>query len=151
MSEWRARARAVIDGVLAALPADAPPKQVRDALRAAYPWGERANHPYRCWLEEQRLALKRRGQAGKGGRPCVAFVCRMRGGDFPWLEVSCGWCESRFGTGGCMMCCRQRGQVASLVALPEYKAIRNASVKDELARLALADWLEERLGTRCGL
>lgn len=36
-------------------------KQVRRALREAYPWGERAMHPYKIWCDEikRQLGLKR--------------------------------------------------------------------------------------------
>lgn len=46
---------------------DAEEKDIRKALRDAYPWGPRENHPYKVWSEEVRLGLalwrRRRGIA----------------------------------------------------------------------------------------
>lgn len=45
---WRDIAKPIIAGVLAAN-AGADDKTIRRALRDAYPWGERAMHPYKVW------------------------------------------------------------------------------------------------------
>ena len=51
MSSWRDRCRPVIARVLKAT-AGKPEKEIRAALREAYPFGERAMHPYKVWLDE---------------------------------------------------------------------------------------------------
>lgn len=48
---WRDIAKPIIAGVLAAN-AGADDKTIRRALRDAYPWGERAMHPYKIWCDE---------------------------------------------------------------------------------------------------
>lgn len=30
-------------------------KEIRESLRAAYPWGERRMHPYKIWCDEIRV------------------------------------------------------------------------------------------------
>ncbi len=37
-----------------------PQREVRAALRAAYPFGPREHHPYRIWLDEVRIQTGRR-------------------------------------------------------------------------------------------
>jgi len=39
-------------------------KEIRKALRAAYPWGQRKYHPYKIWCDEikHQRGLKRRKQ-----------------------------------------------------------------------------------------
>lgn len=62
---WRHRAHAVIVSVLAATRGE-DERTVRRALRAAYPFGERTNWPYRVWLDEIKVqrGLKRRRARG---------------------------------------------------------------------------------------
>ena len=48
---WRDIAKPIISSVLAAN-AGADDKTIRRALREAYPWGERAMHPYKVWCDE---------------------------------------------------------------------------------------------------
>ena len=48
---WRDIAKPIISSVLAAN-AGADDKTIRRALRDAYPWGERAMHPYKVWCDE---------------------------------------------------------------------------------------------------
>lgn len=38
-------------------------KEIVRRIDAAYPFGERANHPYDMWLSERNVALHRLGQA----------------------------------------------------------------------------------------
>ena len=52
-SRWRARAAPIIFKVLLDT-AGLPMKDIRRALRAAYPFGPRKMHPYRIWLDEVR-------------------------------------------------------------------------------------------------
>lgn len=46
-------------------------KEIRKALREAYPWGERAMHPYKVWCSEVNKQLKSIGikSRGKVSRP----------------------------------------------------------------------------------
>lgn len=48
---WRDIAKPIISSVLATN-AGADDKTIRRALRDAYPWGERAMHPYKIWCDE---------------------------------------------------------------------------------------------------
>ena len=57
-SDWRLRARVAIAVALQQLPIGASYQQARDALFAAYPFGQRRHHPYRIFCEEQRAALE---------------------------------------------------------------------------------------------
>lgn len=50
---WRERARPIIARVLTET-AGRPEKEIRRALKEAFPWGPRAMHPYRAWLAEVR-------------------------------------------------------------------------------------------------
>jgi len=58
-SYWRRRAAPIIARVLAETKGK-PEAEVREALRAAYPFGPRAHHPYRIWLDEIRVQTGRR-------------------------------------------------------------------------------------------
>lgn len=152
-SRWRKSAREVIERTLAALPAGAPMKQVRQALRNAYPFGTREHYPYKCWLIEQRAALKRLGvKRAAAVAPAIFYTLHNldAAAGLPWLTVRCGWCNNRI-AGGCMMCCRWHARVLEVVKDAQFQVLRRA-VKDgdEVARAALGDWLEEQLGTRCG-
>lgn len=51
---WRDRARPIIARVLTETVGQSEP-EIKRALRAAYPFGERANHPYQIWLSEIRI------------------------------------------------------------------------------------------------
>lgn len=68
---WRDKARPVIERVLRET-VGKPEKEIRAALRDAYPFGERQYHPYKVWLDEirrQRTGAKpkpRRGTKARG-------------------------------------------------------------------------------------
>jgi hypothetical protein len=63
---WRDEARPIIARVIATV-GTSNRKQLKAALREAYPWGERAYHPYRIWCNEIRVQL---GEIpGPGTRP----------------------------------------------------------------------------------
>ena len=62
-SYWRAHAAPIIARVLVET-AGKPPKEVRAALRAAYPFGVRRHHPYRIWCDEIRVQTGRRKISG---------------------------------------------------------------------------------------
>ncbi len=57
-SRWRNLAAPIIAEVLRRFPEDSPER--RRALKDAYPFGERAMHPYKIWLSE----IKRQTQKG---------------------------------------------------------------------------------------
>ena len=50
-SRWRREARPIIEAVLRAHQGE-PEKQIRAALREAYPFGARQWHPYTVWRDE---------------------------------------------------------------------------------------------------
>lgn len=53
MSQWREDASRIIARVLKET-AGQEENAIRKALRDAYPWGERSNHPYKMWCSEVR-------------------------------------------------------------------------------------------------
>ncbi len=57
-SYWRKIAAPIIAGVLAETNG-MPAKEIRAALRQAYPFGVRRHHPYRIWLDEVRVQTGR--------------------------------------------------------------------------------------------
>lgn len=56
---WRQWAQKVIADVEKAFK-DRPYEDFRKALRDAYPFSMRENHPYKIWCDEQKKALARR-------------------------------------------------------------------------------------------
>jgi uncharacterized protein (TIGR02996 family) len=139
-SEWRTRARRVIDRVLAGLPADADEKTKRAAVREAYPFGPREHHPYKCWLAEVKAAL--------GVSPAVRTY-RVRWLVLPaptfYVRVDCGWCDTQVGP-GCLACGERRRVLAGLEDNADLLALVHAAREtpaDPVPRLALADWLDE--------
>lgn len=54
---WRQHCRPIIAQVIADNK-DKSEKEIRAALREAYPYGERANHPYATWCDEVKKQLK---------------------------------------------------------------------------------------------
>lgn len=55
-SDWRERARPIVEQVLKET-AGKTEKEIRKALREAYPFGQRKHHPYKIWLDE--IAVQR--------------------------------------------------------------------------------------------
>ncbi|MBF6596330.1 MAG: hypothetical protein IVW51_18025 [Thermaceae bacterium] len=55
-SMWRVRSRQIIRQIIAETGMADMPK-LKKALTAAYPFGPRANHPYKIWLNEVRVQL----------------------------------------------------------------------------------------------
>jgi hypothetical protein len=53
---WRSYATPLIRQVLKDN-AGKTDKEIRKALREAYPWGERAMHPYKIWCDEIKVQL----------------------------------------------------------------------------------------------
>jgi hypothetical protein len=66
VSHWRSAAAPIIANVLTET-SGKPDNEVRAALRAAYPFGQRKHHPYRIWLDEIRIQTGRR-QIGSRAR-----------------------------------------------------------------------------------
>lgn len=66
---WRERASEVILRTLAELPEDADTDTKVEAVRAAYPFGERKRRPYKIWCDEvQRLVYGRSKEQRKRER-----------------------------------------------------------------------------------
>lgn len=160
-SQWRVRSRQVIARVMASVPADATLPQVRRLLREAYPFGERAMHPYKMWCIEQRIALNTwRGKvAAKGSiksleRARTTAAVRMRFLRFsepspltgqPWLDVVCSWCDGSI-AGGCMVCVQCHNTMIEALHHPERKALAMAQrAGDKLAGKLLADWYRDHI------
>jgi len=59
MSTWRENAAPVISKVIQANP-EADEKTLRKLISAAYPFGQRAYHPYKIWLSEVKKQLAAR-------------------------------------------------------------------------------------------
>ena len=53
---WRDAARPIIARVIATVGREHP-RELRQALQDAYPWGPRENWPYKIWLSEIRYQL----------------------------------------------------------------------------------------------
>lgn len=63
-SGWRIHARRVIAQAFAdGRAVGETPEQLRARVDAAYPYGQRANWPYKCWLKERGEAFCREGVA----------------------------------------------------------------------------------------
>lgn len=56
---WRDSARPIIQEVLKAT-AGMEEKEIKKALREAYPFGERAYHPYKIWCDEIKVQRGKR-------------------------------------------------------------------------------------------
>jgi hypothetical protein len=56
---WRDAARPIIRQVLANNKGK-DEKEIRQALREAYPFGERKYHPYKIWLDEIKVQMGKR-------------------------------------------------------------------------------------------
>lgn len=67
-SYWRDKARPIIREVLAET-AGKPEREIKAALREAYPFGPRQYHPYKIWCDEIRRQRKTKPATG----PC--FSC----------------------------------------------------------------------------
>lgn len=66
MSTWEDSARAAIQRVHAALPADISHAERKKAVDAAYPFGARKHWPYEAWLKARRGYLGRYSNAPNG-------------------------------------------------------------------------------------
>ena len=59
MGMWADVAKQTVERVHSELPATATLAERKDALRAAYPFGEREYSPYKTWCKKQREYLRR--------------------------------------------------------------------------------------------
>lgn len=141
-SEWRTRARQIIADVLNALPADATLKQKRKALQDAYPWGEREHHPYKMWLKEQAIALKKIADEDAKNEPSGVCWCLVKHGVMPWIEVACTFCYGKV-RGGCLLCVSHVKLYEKLVRDREYLAIREDAMRDARFVSLMLDWLKD--------
>ena len=137
-SRWRREARRMIEKTLKGLPVGASNADQRHALRQAYPFGERANHPYRMWLAEVRLAIGTRAQprtdsvrVDPNGEHGPAVVCSH-----------CHGCD-------CLLCYGYRRTMERLKATTDWTAWRwwlyqaETEAVDLVFWMAFSDWLEE--------
>lgn len=138
-TSWRYRARVVIERVLDQLPAGTSEAEAKKAISDAYPFGERAMHPYKVWLSEVRDQLAARFPKPPQGPLFAEFVLREDDGTVS-LGVDCPWCKNK----GCLLCGRMHEQINPVLASPEYMALAASVADDPFARVALCDWLEER-------
>lgn len=136
-SHWRRISREVIEATLAALPADAPLKEKRKAVSAAYPFGERAMHPYKMWCKEVQAALGKSREKKSTG---VVRIC-------PFAKaVRCSWCDNK----GCLSCLNARqllereSSSINWQAWQDWEHRLEAFPQDRgLIQAQYADWLEE--------
>lgn len=77
-SYWRQRACEVIGRVIARV-GTSDIKQLRRALQAAYPFGERAYTPYKMWLKEVNARLAPLGSRQR-------FAQAQKQGEFPLFK-----------------------------------------------------------------
>jgi hypothetical protein len=141
-SRWRRQARNVIRRVLAELPADASEADKRRAVSAAYPFWERAHHPYKMFLAEVRAQLG--GRVRKEVESDMVKIRLLLGiADGLWtVYVDCGWC-CRPPIYGCIACRTQKQQAADFRDWPEWQAWQRAMSEDASAAGPCSDWLEE--------
>jgi len=64
---WRQDCAPIISAVLAATKGQTE-KEIKKALREAYPYGERAMHPYKIWCDEIKIHRGLKKRKKKGGR-----------------------------------------------------------------------------------
>lgn len=88
MSRWRERAAHVIAETLADCRAKGlDERATRKALRDAYPFGERAMHPYKIWLDElaRQTGKKREQELAKARRQVAEHNARLLAEGQPFL------------------------------------------------------------------
>lgn len=131
-SHWRRAADDVIRRVLSALPPTSTIAERRKALQAAYPFGERAHHPYRVWCRAvcDWLGAPRR----KNPHPQVRVTP---------AGVYCDWCSGRRCLACADLCDRFAGWAGDR---GEWESLHAAAVLaggHDASHLVYADWLEE--------
>ena len=138
-SLWRREARAAIALALETLPGVASEKECRAVLKAAYPFGPREMHPYRCWRAEVKRAINTRFCLPKA---LAEVFCTP-------AEVICEACL-KIGnptTNGCFLCMFHRRWLADL---PVRMREEWASLVAEGGPVA-GDWVEEHGAGLAGL
>lgn len=86
-SPWRLHARNVIQAAIRTCQSS-DPKVIRKAIRDAYPYGLRANHPYQIWCSEVKSALADLG------------IDKRKLGPVNLGNYNCKWCKDT----GCLIC-----------------------------------------------
>ena len=74
-SHWRNACAPIIAKVLASVQ---DPKELRKALRAAYPFGPRRHHPYKIWLDEIARQTGRKPALGSRRAASGYFITRTQ-------------------------------------------------------------------------
>ncbi len=144
VESWRERSRLVIARVLAALPVGATDAEKRAAVSAAYPFGERRMHPYKCWLAEVKRALPKPRAAPR----TVGYKFSLCGSRY-YVAVNCDWCNILpSGALGCIACL-PRGEYLRDLLAPASEALAflrtiRAAPEDAAPKLVFADWLADR-------
>ena len=69
---WRDYARPIIVEVLKETAGNTE-KEIKKALREAYPWGERAMHPYKIWCDE----IKRQRKLNKQNKKMLVALKQL--------------------------------------------------------------------------
>lgn len=147
-SRWRAHASAVIRRVLAELPPDTSLEAKKKAISAAYPFGERAMHPYKIWLSEVRKQLGAKPSPFKEEDPRIEIV-RTR----LWVVVRCRMCDTRrryvrAGTepalkNGCLLCGPWHEELEECVKHPDWYTMRGSAIGNAGNTAILADWCDD--------
>ena len=75
-SPWRLHARNVIQAAISNCQSS-DPKAIRKAIRDAYPYGLRANHPYQIWCSEVKSALEGLGNC-KWCKGTGCLICKTK-------------------------------------------------------------------------
>lgn len=150
MSRWAEHSRAVIERTLAGLPKDADLADVRKALHAAYPFGERKMHPYKVWCAEQRKVLATFERGGRpNDEPHFTLMKSKKGGKCCWLlSIRCSWCRGTM-RGGCLKCSSLHDEWGRLFGSMDFTALfagLNEKPHDAFRLGVIGDWLEENRG-----
>jgi hypothetical protein len=141
-SRWRRHSREVIRRVLAELPADATEADKRKAVSAAYPFWERAHHPYKMWLAEVKAQFGSRVRKKVESDMVEARLFLGRDSDGVWIVyVQCGWCRKKIY--GCLGCRTKTQQAADFRDWPEWQKWQRAMTEDATAAGPCSDFLEE--------
>jgi hypothetical protein len=143
-SRWRVAARRAIErGMEGVTPADSE-KALRDAISAAYPFGERRMMPYKIWLDEVKKEMLRRFPKPPV-RPDDPRLVLTRGATSGThtisrrLAVACGWCNQR----GCLQCAAPQARLAALTGNDEWRALWIGFLDGETPANVLADYADE--------
>ena len=99
MYKWRDKARRAI--ITAIEQATKEKVDIKKAIRDSYPFGTRANHPYRMWLKEQGIALENPQE----------YYNRF-------AVVNCIYCRDR--NGGCLACLNKFPKEGDAVLSPNH-------------------------------